>query len=332
MSKKVIKYFISQILLSIFSLCVFFLNYPFYAIASPNLSNSNYFITEESLSEDFFQKDLNLESILALNWFQTSAEYKANAYQAYTFARLILENLLKFEIKNPIIIMDLDETVLDNSPYYANLIFTNEKDTIQLWNKWVLKEQAKAIPGAIEFIKYVRENTNAKIFYISNRFERFPCTNPTSELEIATINNLKNLGISDISDENVILKCEFSQDNNLSKTLRRNAIANGKVDGINHTIILSIGDNLQDFSEDVAPTIKARNQFIIEQIARKNLSFSQSNLLQNLPVFIILPNPFYGSWEKVLYKPEEFNKKSWRKLTSKQLNIQRLNALEVIKK
>lgn len=272
--------------------------------------------------ENFSQQDLNRESILALNWFQTSAEYRALAYQSYAVARLTLDKILELEIENPAIVMDLDETVLDNSPYYAAMVGNNTKDTIELWNQWVKSEQAEAIPGAIEFIEYVANNTNVRIFFISNRYEKYPCDSQVQDLEIATIDNLKKIGVREVSDENVILKCEFADGDNRSKTLRKKAVINGNADGIEHTIILSIGDNMKDFSENVDDSIEARKEFIDNNKSR----FGRLSYSNNLPAFIVLPNPFYGSWESTLYEARKLDK---NELTPLQKNIDRLNALEI---
>ena len=69
---------------------------------------------------------------------------------------------------------------------------TNLQYTKKTWNQWVVKnEKAKAIPGAIEFINYVSNQTKAKVFFISNRYEKYPCQTQSEDLEEATINNLR---------------------------------------------------------------------------------------------------------------------------------------------
>jgi len=69
-------------------------------------------------------KDLNEQSVLAINWVQTSAEYRAISYQAYNLARMNLDNFLaSYSGSKPVAIsVDIDEVVFDNSAYQAWLI------------------------------------------------------------------------------------------------------------------------------------------------------------------------------------------------------------------
>ena len=101
-----------------------------------------------------------------------------------------LDDILFFEkkYKKPLaIIADVDETVLDNSPYDGKLILNNTTYNRESWVEWGNLEIAEAIPGALEFLKYASEK-NVEIFYISNRY---------SEQLDATVNNLKKLGFPD---------------------------------------------------------------------------------------------------------------------------------------
>lgn len=106
-------------------------------------------------SPELTQKELNDQSLLAINWVQQSGEYQALTYQAYNIAKVAFDNVVNQNIINPAVVVDLDETVLDNSPYQASLIDTNNKFSPDTWSQWILAEKAKAIPGAVEFINYV---------------------------------------------------------------------------------------------------------------------------------------------------------------------------------
>ncbi|MDJ0726783.1 MAG: HAD family acid phosphatase [Prochloraceae cyanobacterium] len=329
---KITKILDTTIICLLFSICSLILAYPLTASAAPNISLEKVSALNPQTTEStqsFSQRDLNQESILALDWVQTSAEYRASAYQSYSFARLILDRLLAISIDHPAIVLDLDETVFDNSPYYAAMVGTELKNTTQSWNQWVKAKKAKAVPGAIEFINYVNRATNVKLFFISNRYEKYPCQRNSQDLEIATIDNLKQLGVANVTDENVILRCEFANGDNLSKQLRIDAVIDGRADGEKHNVILAIGDNLLDFAEDVDLTLEARKEFVDNNASRFGQLNSNQDLRSLLPIFIILPNPIYGSWESALYQAKEFERNNSDELTTIQKNLQRLNALSI---
>src|SRR5690349_16454793 len=56
----------------------------------------------------------------AILWTQSSAEYRALAYQAFSLARLRLDQARAVRsAKPPAVVVDIDETVLDNSRFQA---------------------------------------------------------------------------------------------------------------------------------------------------------------------------------------------------------------------
>ncbi len=60
----------------------------------------------------------------AVAWEQHSGEYRALSFQAYNFARFSLDERLKTagQTKKKCVIVDIDETVLDNSPFQGHEI------------------------------------------------------------------------------------------------------------------------------------------------------------------------------------------------------------------
>ena len=233
--------------------------------------------------------DFLMQSVL---WQQTSGEYRALCYQAFNIAQLRFDQYLSDENlkgKKLAIITDIDETVLDNSPFEVKLIEKGEPYTEQEWENWVNLASAKAVPGATEFLKYV-ESKNVEIFYISNR--------ETSAVAV-TIANMKSVNFPYADSTHVLFKTDDS-----AKKDRFDKIAE------DYTILLFIGDNLGDFSSDFrVPSIEKRNK----------LTDSLSNHFGNN--FIVLPNPMYGDWEtKGVYK----GKYDW---TSEQMDSIRKAAL-----
>ena len=213
-------------------------------------------------------KNDNDYKIQAQVWTQNSAEYRALCYQAFNAAKMNLDALFFFEKEydKPLaIIADVDETVLDNSPYDGKLILNNTTYNRESWVEWGNLEIAKAIPGSLEFLIYASEK-NIEIFYISNRY--------SEQLE-ATVNNLKKLGFPDAKESNVLLRGDTR-----SKSERRKSVSD------NYEVIMLIGDNLSDFNDE----------FEIKLYDERS---DQTDKLKNEfgTKLIVLPNPNYGDWE-----------------------------------
>lgn len=209
----------------------------------------------------------------AVLWQQTSAEYDALCLQAYNIAIARLKRMYYMDDykSGQIVIMDLDETVLDNSPYNAWMVKNNKPYSVGSWNEWVIKMKAKAVPGAVKFIEFAKQH-KFEVFFISNR---------SAEFTEQTLENMVQLGI-EVDQTNLLLKEHTS-----SKVDRRE-----KVKGMGKVVML-IGDNLADFHDALDTefsSIEERNM-ILQKFSE---TFGDR--------FIILPNPMYGNWQKVLPK------------------------------
>lgn len=205
--------------------------------------------------------------LLSVLWFQKSAEMRALFYQGYNIAeRSLTEKLQNRSSEKAVaVIMDIDETILDNSPSEVYLIKNNIIFSDLLWKHWVDKAAAGACPGALDFVKFA-ESQKVEVFYISNR--EMP-----GELQ-PTILNLQKLGFPFADTAHLILKTVSS-----SKELRRTDIAE------KYEILMYIGDNLADFN-------------VIFDYRGENLGFGEVDRNRNKfgMEFIILPNPMYGPW------------------------------------
>ena len=102
---------------------------------------------------------------------------------------------LQKDREKPAIVLDLDETVLDNSPHQAMSVKTG-KGYPYKWDDWINKAEAEALPGAIDFLKYT-ESKGVDIYYISNR--------KTNQLD-ATIKNLERVGAPQATKEHILLQ------------------------------------------------------------------------------------------------------------------------------
>ncbi len=125
-----------------------------------------------------------------MDWVQQSGEYRALAYQAFNVAKMSFDHF-KSQAKQDnskeklAVVVDLDETMINNSAYAAWQIKHGQGYSSKTWGKWEQAAKAKAIPGAIEFSKYI-DSHGGTVFYVSNRSE-------TNLKE--TIKNLKKLGL-----------------------------------------------------------------------------------------------------------------------------------------
>ncbi len=228
---------------------------------------------------------LNLNAVL---WVQTSVEYATTTLQTYRLASAQLDAGLAdstwlaspeqsgdVSALPPAVIMDLDETVLDNSPYQAWLVQTGNTFSDDSWTAWCNAEQALAVPGALEFVQDAVDQ-GVTVFFISNR---------GADVEDATRANLEALGFGfalSADFDNVLLKRELPEWGS-DKGTRRMVV------GETHRIVLSIGDNLGDFVDGYKVPVEDRDQIVADNAAEWGTRW------------IMLPNPTYGSWEQTLY-------------------------------
>ncbi len=273
-------------------------------------------------------KQLNEQGMLAVSWVQQSGEYRALAYQAFNIAKLTFDQAKSKKITRPAIIVDIDETVLDNSPYQAGLLDSNNGFELSTWNQWIKAEKAKAVPGAVEFVNYVNKN-GGKVFFISNRDRTSTKNGKNNDLEIATINNLKAVGFTGVNEQTVLLKGEFTKiidgKDNTSKQWRVDAVKNGSADGKRYTVIALIGDNLNDFDETAGKTNQQRRSHVDQN---RNF-YGMFNITKGIvkPAYIAIPNPMYGNWETGMYNPQTFKKQSSFEMTAGERNQQRKESL-----
>lgn len=230
------------------------------------------------------------ENLNATLWVQTALEYEATALQAYRLAQMQLDAALvdrtwtaAIEQKGdasqlpPAVVVDVDETVLDNSYYQARMIRDNTLYSSKTWDPWVMEARATAIPGAREFVQYAASK-GVTVFYVTNR---------TANLEEATRANLEAEGFPLSSDVDVVLtRGERPEWNASPKGPRRAHIA------ASYRILLLIGDDLGDFVVDAAGTPEAR------QASTEPYEHWWGRR------WIMLPNPTYGSWERAILGDE----------------------------
>lgn len=232
--------------------------------------------------------DDNLNAVL---WVQRSAEYRAISAQTYRAAADHLDKalaeanwdaLVPAERGNasaglkPAVILDVDETVLDNSPYQARLVRDGAEYDEVTWDAWVAEKKAKPLPGVVDFARAATAK-GVTLLYISNRAEH---------LQAATIANLKAVGLPVASDDVFLGLGTFVQDceQNGSEKLCRRRLA-----GQQYRVLMQFGDQLGDFAEITANTPDARAALYEEH----RDWFGER--------WWMLPNPTYGSWEPAVF-------------------------------
>jgi 5'-nucleotidase (lipoprotein e(P4) family) len=228
-------------------------------------------------------------------WMQVSAEYRACCHQAYNLARRRLVEKLR-DIppggwaKPPAVVLDLDETVLDNSAFQTRLARNGLAFDEKTWEDWEKTgfPHVRLVPGAKAFIDDAKR-LGVRIVYITNRKQK-------QEFRDGTLNALELLGVEVAGRD--LLGAETTSD----KTERRADVEK------RYTILLFIGDNLRDFHEgDFRSTIdNTRPGKGSDDPARRRDAVRQRAMAVDRcsdlfgREWIILPNPAYGEWTKVL--------------------------------
>ena len=228
-------------------------------------------LTGSARAQDYTVKDLNEQLVMGTLWIQRSAEVRALSYQAFNVAKLIFELDLQKDAsgKKKAVIVDIDDTVLDNSPYQAAMVDDNFGYP-EGWGEWCNAAEAEALPGAVDFLKYV-VSKGGDVFYISNRKVKY---------KEGTMKNLKALGFPQVTDDRVLLREKTS-----NKEPRREIVRK------EHRIVLLMGDNLNDFDNIFRKKSLDDRAAAVDQVKDQ---FGSK--------FIVLPNPMYGDWEGGVYK------------------------------
>jgi len=225
----------------------------------------------------------NLDATL---WVQTSAEYEAVSRSIYEAAARGLPASLadstssaaveqhgSFSVLPPAIIVDVDETVLDNSPYQARQLIAGRDYDSDTWASWVDEASAEAVPGARDFA-IAASDLGIAVFYVTNR---------RSTQEEATRRNLARLGFPVRDDMDVVLTRGERPEWTGAKSSRRQAVAG------THRVLMLFGDDLNDFLDASGLSVRERSDLA----ARYGDYWGDR--------WWMLPGPTYGSWERALW-------------------------------
>jgi len=226
-------------------------------------------------------------------WMQEAQEYKAIATQTYLAAASQLEKTMDQKVQGalvdfaPAVILDIDETVLDNSPFQGQLVLDQVEYTSTLWNQWVVKAEAKPIPGAVDYIHAAR-SAGVTVFYVTNREDTDSEGKSTRD---TTLQNLKTVLGYDVHPDHLLMKYDRyhpwkgSETWSSEKQSRRQAIAS------RYQVLQLIGDDLGDFLPNVKATVTPTIQLRREKFQEHADHFGRD--------WFVLPNPTYGSWLRI---------------------------------
>lgn len=231
------------------------------------------------------------DSLDAVAWTQTAVEHDLILREIYRVAQEKLvaamadpswdalphpERIADPKSLPPAVILDVDETVLDNSPYQVRLIRSGGEYDEFTWAQWCKQADAKPLPGAVAFTRYAAAHGVA-VFYLSNR---------AKDLDTVTLANLRNAGFPVAGQDSFLGLGTYvpgCEQIGSEKGCRRKLI------GERYRVLMQFGDQIGDFVDVLANTHAGRAAAVEPYIGW----FGER--------WFVLPNPTYGSWEPALF-------------------------------
>jgi 5'-nucleotidase (lipoprotein e(P4) family) len=203
-----------------------------------------------------------------IHWVRSSAEYQALATQTYRFAEERVRAAAAGRARGSwAVILDADETVVDNSEYQRRLAERGAVYATDSWYTWVREQRAGAVPGAREFLNAVAE-LGGRIAIVSNR-DDVVCPETRANMEALGLRfDVVLCRVQGVSDKNP----------------RFQAVANGTAapgELPPLEVLMWIGDNILDFPS-LTQQVRERGADAFDLFGR---------------TYVVLPNPMYGSWE-----------------------------------
>lgn len=234
------------------------------------------------------------DNLNAVAWTQTALEHDLIYQETYRSAQSQLLAALKdkhwdalpaedriapYQHLKPAVILDIDETVLDNSPYQARLIRHGGEFNEADWAAWCKEARARALPGVVAFTQFAAKHGIA-VIYISNRAQ---------DLDAATLDNLRSVGLP-VSGPDAFLGLgtllRGCDQVGTEKNCRRQLVSQ------HYRVLMQFGDQLGDFVTVLSNTSTGRAQAMAPY---KDWIGTR---------WFVLPNPTYGSWEPALFNNE----------------------------
>jgi 5'-nucleotidase (lipoprotein e(P4) family) len=210
---------------------------------------------------------------LALHWFRNSAERRGLYSQIYLMATDSVRGLANGHADNTWgVILDIDETILDNSEYQARLVTSKTEYSDATWSAWVSDKRAMALPGTAAFLHTVRSELHGRVVLVTNRTQ-----NDCADTEL----NLHAQAL----EYDAILCAQLGPGGKWinDKNPRFESVQRGDVKILGPIQVLAyFGDNIQDF-----PASSQQHPAATERFGKD---------------LFLLPNPVYGSWVSNIYR------------------------------
>lgn len=215
---------------------------------------------------------MSQETILAYDWLIYSGEAMANKQQAYNSAIKQLPALMQEKSTKPkAVVLDIDETCLNNAPGNGYQLANNTSFSQDIWNKWVFAAEATPIQGAVEFTK-AASSAGAQVFYVSNR---------TGDKLDATVKNLAKYGFADSTKAGHVI---------LNTTNAPNKVSRFEALEQSYDVVMYVGDQITDLGP----------HFLGESLdeVRDKVELYKNDFGTRL---IQIPNPTYGVFTTYLF-------------------------------
>lgn len=198
-----------------------------------------------------------------IHWFRDSAEMKAIYEQTYRAASAVAMDAFKHYAPGTWgVILDIDETLLDNSEYQKELAAKAASYSDATFLDWVKRQEAALLPGAADFIDKVNRTWHGQVVLVTNQ-NPDQCAQTKRRLETLKIHVERML-------------CDDAGTHDKNK--RFDLVQKG--DSAEHIpplkVVLWMGDNIRDFP--ALTQVSAGNP---EEFGTR---------------YFVLPNPLYGSW------------------------------------
>ena len=212
---------------------------------------------------------------------QSAAEYRATVVQIFRTAGSRIDGLIsqpdasaldgqvEAAGKPPAIIVDVDETMLDNTPWQVRAMRSGTAYP-EGWAEWCEEASARALPGAVAFTQAAAER-GVTIFYVTNR---------DVSVDSATTRNLQAQGFPMAPGRDVVLTKNERPDWTSDKSSRRRFVAES------HRVIMMLGDNLGDFVGDEYTRLENQGRNDAVDTFADHWGHD----------WFMIPNAIYGGW------------------------------------
>lgn len=210
-------------------------------------------------------------------YLQSAAEYAFLCKQTYENASAAVSALSEHHQgdKSLAVVMDLDETVLDNSAYQNHLFNSNESYTPDTWDRFVKDGAVKdslitLVPGAYEFIHHCKSN-NIRVIFISNRMNS---TRRETAITLAKL-GIDTIGLNSDDSRLMLLRTDVR-----NKDARRDTVRKY------YDPQIFIGDNISDFTSELEGLDQEGRRLKVLNGMSKEIGKR----------WFLIPNMTYGDW------------------------------------